>query len=297
MFFINHDSIPQLLSDGFNHPRKVEAGGRQIFPLRFKPIFLQCSNHLVFVMEVSSRGFRRTWKIAPNLLEQLIIPKLRCKRNDDSLVRNGGKVSDHLLHFFFGVMDKNINARHSVILAGHRLEIALVCGELGHVNPCSFGTGCGGLCHRPRDVRCAHDCTLFGQWHRQQSCSTAQVGNRLPCNRDRVGLEPPQNFVNSDLVAFTNILLDGVHVLRVTVDSAPPVEASVLRGVFEVFLNFDLVGIGRLHPQTGGHTGRGEWSGGGGGGHSIERAMKLAGSECHDTRTEKRDGRSQQALC
>ena len=144
---------------GLQKSREVKVSGGHLLPCHLKAGLLERIPNNLLLMKVCPSRLAGTGEQLTDLLQQRVVPCLGGKGDQYPIVGQRAQMSDHLCHLFRGVMNSNINASDSIIVASDRLQVRGV--ELGIFDAKGLGTGSSLASHGIRNVTGRN----FGAWY------------------------------------------------------------------------------------------------------------------------------------
>mmetsp|Transcript_14162 Transcript_14162/g.39031 ORF Transcript_14162/g.39031 Transcript_14162/m.39031 type:complete len:305 (-) Transcript_14162:67-981(-) len=248
---------------GLEQTREVEVGGGHVISLDLESCLLESIHDELLVVKVGAGGLGGSWEHLSDLLEEDVEPCLWCEGDDDAVLGEVAKVSDHLRHLLTWVVDGNIDASDGVVLSGDGFQVGGV--EFG-IDAQFLGTSCGLVGHGVRDVAGGDLGTHLCQRDGEAANTASAVADGF--SGDVVVVHNPvEDLLNGLVVTCADVHLDGVDLIGFGVNLVPSVETL---GV-EVLADLGLVIRGgcQLHHIGWGCDSAigvavGEWSEGGG---------------------------------
>mmetsp|Transcript_17436 Transcript_17436/g.35416 ORF Transcript_17436/g.35416 Transcript_17436/m.35416 type:complete len:326 (+) Transcript_17436:287-1264(+) len=233
---------------------KIEPGSGELPSLDCETGRLEGFLHVLCLVEVRAGGLGGSREQLTHLLQNSVIPGVGSEGDDQALLRELSQTLNHLKHLIRGVMNHHIDARHVVVRSLQILEIRR--HELHFVALLprqNFRCPSGGLLsHGLADIGSIHSRTHGGQGEGQGADTTTGIAEGLSLQRLTGGrivrLHPCKNFVHSLMVPLPDVLLDGVHIIRLRVNFVPPFKTNSVEIIRHLLLLCIFIGCSRRLP-------------------------------------------------
>mmetsp|Transcript_9642 Transcript_9642/g.23925 ORF Transcript_9642/g.23925 Transcript_9642/m.23925 type:complete len:324 (-) Transcript_9642:182-1153(-) len=237
-----------LLAHGLQQAREVKLGGGHFALGDGEARALERLLYVRLGVQVRARGLGGAGEQLADALERGVVGRVGRKRDDEALVRQRRQVCDHGVSLVLRVVDHDVQARDRVVAPAHALQVQRL--KLGRHRGRVAGGGAGLLkaarslgSHGGADVAGAHGRAAQGQGDGQRACAAAAVGHR-GAHHAALLVQPAQHLVHGLRVALADVQLHLVHVVSLTVNLVPALEAG---GVEVVLDRLQLIATGLLH--------------------------------------------------